>query len=339
MEDLIRREVRRTKFDVVIASQFSTACYSHSFRGIPALFEEAELALYWPGARNGHSLGTRIRKRLTWAKHRRYLSRVLKNFAVCTVASEAEREMLAAAVPDYHSVRVVPNFIDLRDYTGVSAGQVPGSLLFAGSLQYSPNYDAVMWFLRDIYPAIKARLPQARLTVTGDPGTARLPADSDVVLTGRVADVRPLLAAAAVSLAPIREGGGTRLKILESMALRTPVVTTSKGMEGLAARNREHLLVADTPKEFAQAVTYLLLNPEAAGTMVENAFELVRSQYDSEVVLRDFLRLVEQTAECGSCRTRSTVRAETPRERASAERSTNCEPVRGMRPTGSADRY
>jgi glycosyltransferase involved in cell wall biosynthesis len=109
-----------------------------------------------------------------------------------------------------------------------------------------------------------------------------------------VPDVRPLIASATVSVAPILTGGGSRLKILEAMALRTPVVATSKGAEGLDVQHGEHLLIADTPDEFAKATLNLIRQSELRDHLCENAYQLVREKYNWEAVLPEFLQIVDR---------------------------------------------
>ena len=258
------------------------------------MFEEAELGIHWP--EDGASTWAMARRRLTWAKHTRFMSRLLENFAICTVASDVERRLLASAVPEYGAVHVVPNSVNADSAGDGEAERAPDSLIFTGSLRYAPNHDAVTWFLNEIFPAVRAAVPGARLTITGDAGPQAPPASPGVVLTGRVDDVRTLLAASAVSLAPIRVGGGTRLKILESMAVRTPVVATTKAVEGLEALPDQHLLVADTPSQFAEAVHRILRDRAAARDMADRAWRLCRERYDSRIVVPAFLRLVDHAA-------------------------------------------
>ncbi|MBN1568198.1 MAG: glycosyltransferase, partial [Acidobacteria bacterium] len=116
------------------------------------------------------------------------------------------------------------------------------------------------------------------------------------VQTGRVEDVREWVAAAMVSIAPIRMGGGTRLKILESFALRTPVVATSKAVEGIEAKNGVHLWIADTPEEFSRSVLRLLQEPEEAGQMAGRAFDLLCSCYNWNAICPNFLNLIDHAA-------------------------------------------
>jgi polysaccharide biosynthesis protein PslH len=114
------------------------------------------------------------------------------------------------------------------------------------------------------------------------------------VQAGYVSDVRSVLASAAASVAPIRSGGGTRLKIIESMALRTPVVATSKAVEGLDVRDGEHVLIADTKVDFARQAISILQNPLYAAEIAENAYKLVRARYNWRVVLPHFMQLIDQ---------------------------------------------
>jgi polysaccharide biosynthesis protein PslH len=118
-----------------------------------------------------------------------------------------------------------------------------------------------------------------------------------VQLTGYLADVRPTIAESWVSLVPLRQGGGTRLKILEAMALGTPVVSTSKGAEGLETNHGENILLADTAAEFAQRTIELLRSPELRARLVAGGRRLVESRYDWRVVGADLRQVVNSAAE------------------------------------------
>lgn len=294
MERLIADAVRQTRYDVVIASQLSMAAYHRAFRGIPALFEEVELGAFWPGDGADRNMASRFRRQVTWTKHRRYIARLLEHFESCTVASDIERQLLTLAAPSYASVHVVPNSVDTSG--GADVAREPNALIFTGSMRFAPNRDAMTWFTSAILPAIRARIPGARLTITGEPGPAPFESGPGVALAGHVADVRSLVAASAVSVAPIRMGGGTRLKILEAMAVRTPVVATSKAAEGIDGRHEEHMLIADSPGAFAEAVCRLLDDPAAAARMAERAWRLCHERYDARVVAAALVRLAESAA-------------------------------------------
>ncbi len=296
MFDSIVAATRQQSINVVVASQLSTAIYWSAFSTIPALFEECEIGVLWSKIAHAPSPLHRLRHQLTQVKARHYLSRLLPHFKACTVVSEHERALLRRVAPAYEPIEVVPNCISLADYGEIQPTPEPDTLIFTGSFRYFANHDAMTWFVREVYPCIQAQVPDVRLTITGDHANLPLPPADNVTLTGYVADVRPLIASSWVSLAPIRLGGGTRLKILEAMALRTPVVATSKGAEGLDVQHGEHLLIADAPEAFAEAVIRLLQEPELRQRLTDNAYQLVREKYDWAVVMPRFLNLVERVA-------------------------------------------
>ncbi len=297
MASLIRRTVDKGRFDLVIASQTEMASYYRCFDGIPAIFEEVELGSFHPPDPGNRYLPHNIRIRLRWFKHRRFLADLLRHFRSCTVVSNIERAMLAEAVPGYSSVHVIPNSIDVESYRArPPVERVRNTMIFAGSLRYSANLDAMTWFLNHVYPIILGRQKGVRLTITGDPGSAKLSEMQNVVQAGRVENIRELVSSASVSIAPIRTGGGTRLKILEAFALGTPVVATTKAAEGLDVQNGTHLLLADTPEDFAGSTIDLLQQPDRAVKIADNALDLVRSRYNWDTHSKFFLQLVDKTA-------------------------------------------
>lgn len=284
--------------DVVIASQFDMAVYHRAFRGLPALLEEIELGIYYDRWTQAVALGRKVRAALTWAKHRRYLAHLLRDFRACTVAAEEERQIVRQHVLSGRAlpVVVIPNGVDLASYVRTQEAPPPPTLIFTGSFRYFANHEAMVWFVSQVLPRIQAAEPATRLVITGDHADLPLPPATNVTLTGLLPDVRPWLARAWVSVVPIQQGGGTRLKILEAMASGVPVVTTTKGAQGLAARHDEHLLIADDADAFAAAVLRLLHEPPLRQRLANSAYRLVRERYDWSAILPSFLDLVEEVA-------------------------------------------
>jgi polysaccharide biosynthesis protein PslH len=296
MDREIRRALVGDPYDLVIASQIDMAIYANAFGEVPSLLEELELGVVFDRYARAETVGRRVRDGLTWAKSRRFVSRQLRRFRCCTVVSERERRIVRDEVGAHGCIKVIPNFVDLGAYEAVQAPPVPNTLIFSGSLEYEPNREAMVWFVEEVLGKIEAEIPEVRLTITGSAGNRGLPPRENVILSGFVPDVRPMIAGAWVSLAPLRTGGGTRVKILESMALGTPVVATSKGAEGIEATTGHHLLVADTPTDFSAAVVRLLKDPVLRQGVAARARELVRLRYDLGVVLPQVLDLVERVA-------------------------------------------
>jgi polysaccharide biosynthesis protein PslH len=154
----------------------------------------------------------------------------------------------------------------------------------------------MQWFVTKVFPTILEQIPDVRLLITGDHAGLPLPAFSNILLTGYVDDIKPVIASSSISLAPLLRGGGTRLKILEAMALGTPVVATSKGAEGLGAVSGEHLLIADSPEDFACRVMQLLKNPNLHDHISKNGKRFVKEKYNWETAMPHFLQLVESAA-------------------------------------------
>jgi glycosyltransferase involved in cell wall biosynthesis len=293
---LIEQLLSTGQFDLIIASQIDTAIYSRSFGKAPSIFDEVEPGIFYNNVFRQKSLAARFRYWLTWVKYTHFLANLLPGFAACTVVSDLEKNLLAKEVPKYRSVEVIPNFINLSDFSHIESENQPYTLIFTGSLSYNPNRDAMLWFLQEAYPKIQSEIPETRLIITGDPDGRSLPPAQNVELTGLVEDVRPLIAASTVSVTPIRIGGGTRLKILEAMALRVPVVSTVKGAEGLDVHPGENILLGDTPEQFAGAVISLLKDAGRRKCIGENGFQLVQEKYEFEVIIPRFLDLVERSA-------------------------------------------
>jgi len=168
--------------------------------------------------------------------------------------SEADKEALCCLLPGL-PVSVVPNGVDTTYYQPAEV-ETDGSLLFTGKMDFRPNVGGVLWFFQRFWPLVKERLPQARFLVVGrnpSPRLSPLFQDPQVTVTGFVPDVRPYIARASICLVPLRMGGGTRLKVLEAMAMGKAIVSTSLGCEGIKTTGQE-LIIADNESNFARLV-------------------------------------------------------------------------------------
>jgi polysaccharide biosynthesis protein PslH len=297
MADLIHRLISGKKYDLIIASQLSMAAYYPCFGGVPAIFEELELGHFHDKPAEAAGLIKRLRLSLTWYKLRIYLARLFDSFRACTVASERERRIFVENFPSHNNkIAVIPNCIQFADYQGLEVKLVPNQLVYTGSFRFYANYEAMQWFVNAVYPRVLEQVPDARLLITGDHANLPLPPAPQITLTGYVADIKSLIASSWISIAPLLSGGGTRLKILEAMALGTPVVATTKGAEGLGAVSGEHLLIADTPEDFADQVNKVLGNRNMRDQLSANGNRFVRENYNWETTMPRFLQLVESTA-------------------------------------------
>ena len=295
MDSLIRNIIKQSNFDLICASQLSMASYFSCFGGIPAIFEELELGLFLGQAEKSNNLFKRFRHNLTWLKLRQYLSRLLDSFIGCTVVSDQERKLFVQNFPLHQQkVEIIPNCVQLKDYEHIKANPTPNQLIFTGSFRYHANYEAMLWFIREIFPIILEQLPDTKLIITGDHNNQSLPSIKNIILTGYIEDIKPVIASAWVSIAPLLVGGGTRLKILEAMAIGVPVVSTSKGAEGLDVNHGEHMFIADSSDEFANQVIAILRNRDLRDHLVTNAKHLIKEKYNWENANKHFLQMIEQ---------------------------------------------
>jgi sugar transferase (PEP-CTERM/EpsH1 system associated) len=212
-----------------------------------------------------------------------------------TCVSPEDAAVLRHLVPELQPV-LVPNGIDVSDYThsafryqpSASSQQPSARIVFTGKMDYRPNVDAAVWFADAVWPLIRAAQPQAEFVIVGQkpaPAVQALNGRGGVRVTGAVDDARPYIAGAAVYVAPLRLGGGTRFKLLEAMALARPIVSTAIGAEGFAVQPGRELCIADTPDGFAQAVLKLLGDTAYAQSMGQAGRAFVQANYDWSMII------------------------------------------------------
>lgn len=304
MSRLVNQTLTEQHFDVIISSTESMVGYATAAqKPIKKILEEHNSSTRRMEERYREQCGILQRTRcwFSWQKTKVHEQRVLPQFDLITMVSAEDRRATLELLPDNStSVEIVPNGVDCRKNRLTLAGKKPNALVFNGALTYSANYNAMKSFLTLIYPHIKREIPEVSLTITGSTlgvDISGLALDENVEMSGYLEDIRPVVSDASVCVVPIIEGGGTRVKILEAMALGTPVVATSKGAEGLDVINEEHIILADGPDEFARQVVRLLRNPTNIKRMAENARRLVEEQYEWEAIGQQFVELVETAAE------------------------------------------
>lgn len=208
--------------------------------------------------------------------------RAAMNIAV----SSLDAARLAAVAPGCRT-HVVDNGVD-TDYfvPGAASSAAPKTLVFAGRMSWYPNHGAALHLLREIWPALVAADPEYRLTIVGKdpaPEIARWP-DSRVRVTGYVEDVRPYLDEAEIYVCPIRDGGGTRLKVLDALAMGKPLVATALAVEGLDLVEGTHFLAAENPADFVRQIMRLSRDPTLRERLCVEGRRLVGRRYSWQVL-------------------------------------------------------
>jgi glycosyltransferase involved in cell wall biosynthesis len=292
---LVETLTRREKFDAIVCDFLASAANIPDL-GNAVLFQHNVESAIWK--RHVEHAPTRWHRGYSQGQYERMLS---YEADVCRAA----KKIIAVSGVDalamhslYGATRVcsVPTGVDTGYFAPPPTASSTNDLVFIGAMDWRPNADGLHWFTAHVLPLIRARRPGCTLSVVGrnpGPGVVGLAAShKHVHVTGTVDDVRPYLWQSAVSIVPLRIGGGTRLKIYEAMAAKIPVVSTSVGAEGLDVRDGENIAIADSPRDFAQACLELLDNREARRRMAANAWEMVAACYSWEAVSSKFERFL-----------------------------------------------
>lgn len=289
----IRRQLRRLlqakPFDLVHCEM---TLLSPLLRGLPqipsvAVAHNLEVDIW----RRYESNETSAIRRMYIGLQRRRLERLetegLGHITGLCAVSERDADWFRQRTP-IPRIHVVPNGVDLAYFTPNVESEEPRTLVHAGSMDWRPNVDAITYFLEDIYPLILRQAPSLRFIVVGrnpsQPFSRFAARFSGVEVTGSVDDARPFMARGAVFVVPLRIGGGSRLKILNALAMGKAVVSTSIGAEGLEVRNGEHLLIADTPADFARSTLTLLRDTDLRRRLGAAGRALVEARYGWDAI-------------------------------------------------------
>ena len=228
---------------------------------------------------------------IQWRKLAAYEAAVCRAAERVIAVSQADADALRRLLPGM-DVTVVPNGVDLQAFAPGYSAPAPDmraqALVFSGKMDYRPNVDAALWFADEILPRVRAHAPSAHFWIVGQqphPRLARLAGRPDITITGRVPDVRPYLVGAAVCVLPFRMGGGTRLKVLEALALGKAVISTTLGAEGYGLRDGHELRLADSAAAFAQTVVELLADADQRGRLGAQAHDFVAANYGWERIV------------------------------------------------------
>jgi sugar transferase (PEP-CTERM/EpsH1 system associated) len=237
-----------------------------------------------------------------WQRMLRFEREAFARFDLVLAVSEADRHTFERLYPGAlrAPVHVVQTGVDTQYFRPASATPARRAhLVFTGSMDWLPNEDGMLYFVRDILPLVRQAEPGATLSIIGrapTPAVRKLGEQHGVEVTGNVDDVRPHVAAGSVYVVPLRIGGGTRLKIFEAMGMGKAVVSTTIGAEGLPVTNGADVVIADEPEAFASAVVRLIRDDAARARIESAARRLVVERYDWSAVAQDFEDALERIA-------------------------------------------
>lgn len=291
MRRAISTLLREDKFDAVHADQLSMAQFAvdlplhlrvlDEHNAVWTIVRRAACRERW-GPR-------RVLAELEWRKLRAYEQTICRRFDRVTVVSQEDRDALVDDPGPPLRAEVIPIAVDSREMAPMPRTAASRDITSIATMFYPPNVEGVAWFATEVLPLIRQVIPDVTFTVVGSrppPQIQQLAGpERGIVVTGYVADLAPILRRTAVLVVPLHAGSGMRVKILEAFARGIPVVSTTIGVEGIEAKHGEHLLVADEPRVFADAVLRILRDPDTAARLARAGRALVEEHYDWRTAL------------------------------------------------------
>lgn len=290
MQKMLNEKIASSKYDFLVFMGMTLFSYYYSKQQykLPYVVDVVDsLSLYY---RSNFQKETTIIKRL-----RSYLDYIWAKRYEAIHFSKAKNIILISPVDKASSKKncpkskiwVVPNGVDLTYFKSINKiSHSKNSLLFTGVMDYDPNNDSIIYFLKEIFPSIKKVIPDVYLTIAGRDPTHELKTlvsgDSQINLTGYVKDMRPYFEDAKVYIAPIITGAGVKNKILEAWAMSKPVVATTAASSGININEGKNILIADTPKSFVEKVIMLLSDPQLRKGLAENGRKTIEEYYSWE---------------------------------------------------------
>jgi sugar transferase (PEP-CTERM/EpsH1 system associated) len=294
----VRAAAAEQHFDLVIGHSSSVGPYAAAVKGVPKIIDFCDMdSRKWLEYQSQKRFPLSLGYGLEGFKLTRVERRLATDFDCSTVATPAELETLREIAPGATGAWF-PNGVDLEFFQPPATDYDPDQICFVGRMDYFPNVQAMAAFVQEVFPLIRARRPQSKLMIVGaEPiAEARALAEADgVTVTGSVPDVRSYFAGSACSVAPLIVARGTQNKILESLAMGVPAVSSGLAARGLDAVPGEHLLAADGPAAMAEAVLSLMTDAELRRRFSRAGRERMESHHSWPGAMAKLDRIIAET--------------------------------------------
>ena len=288
----IRDTLKKERFDLVWCHVISTSVYCGQDSDVPVLLDtQNDDVLQWLRlARTSRSPLKRAMGYVEARKMAKFRRERASLFDIILTVSEKEAQLAQQWAHKGTQIWLAPNGVDVRHYRFVMQDKDEDIVVFCGAMDVNRNVEAVLFFMAEVFPMLANEVPDIEFRVVGrNPARSilRFQDVANVTITGTVDDVRPHYTQAKVAVAPSKLGGGTKLKVLEAMAMGVPVVATSTGAQGLDVEDGIHLFIEDEPRSFAERVLMLLRNEPERERIAQNARALVERKYSWESLFKD----------------------------------------------------
>ena len=284
MHYAIKKLSRKVRFQLVHFDTISMAEYIDDFENVPKMMNHhgVESFMIRRRAENDSNIMNKLYLMLEGYKLEKYEIKYCPQFKVNLTVSDLDKKMLER-ITKVNNFEVIENGVDVDYFHAVFENVKNKNIIFAGRLDQYSNRESLLHFMESVWPLLKNKYPDLRFTIIGNNPPSKLVemarGDENIDLLGYVKDVRPHFAKAAISVCPIRDGGGTRIKILDALAMGMPIVSTTIGCEGIEIHPETDILIADTPGEFVEKVDRIFTDPDAGRKLSENARRTAEEKY------------------------------------------------------------
>jgi glycosyltransferase involved in cell wall biosynthesis len=299
--DRLAAVCRQRQFDAVYCDHLSMLEYGRRL-ALPIVLDAHNIE-YEIIRRHAATMGwspLRAMAELEWRRLEQYERRWYPRCRLIFVVSRVDERVIRELAGSHPEISVVPIAVDARSATVVGDAAAAGpEILFVGGLHWPPNADAVIYFIQEIFPRVRAAVPGVRFTVVGRSGDQvqrRTGAPAGVQFPGHVESVEPYFQRSRVMVVPIRSGSGMRVKILDGLARGMPTVTTTVGCEGIDVQPETHALVADGAADFAESVIRVLKDDALARRLSAQGRRLAVETYDTSAIADRVLRSMQIVA-------------------------------------------
>lgn len=302
MQEKVNELLHKYKFDIIQCLHQYTVQYIPENIKIPTILIEhnieSEIFKRAFKYRNEKSIlhisKYKFRNWIELQKLRRYEEKTWKKINHIITVSEIDKNLLNARC-SHPSITVIPNGVDTEYYKMTDNYQEDNSIIFTGTFSHQPNLDALLFFYNEIFPKIKEKIKDIKFTAAGknlpDNIKSEILKDKNIFITGYVDDIRPYIAQSKLFVAPIRIGSGTRLKILQAMAMNKCVISTTIGCEGIDVENDKSIIIRNNPTSFAEAVVELLRDDEKRKSIANAGYKIAIEKYDWNNIFKKKIEL------------------------------------------------
>jgi len=312
-QDVVNKLVRKQQIDFIHADQLTMVQFA--IRGA-SISQDKKPKVVFDAHNAVWTVVKRMRENVPWYlkpvldietnRVKRYEGELLKRVDHVLAVTDVDRASLEEALKfakvarkeNISPITVIPISVNTQQLQPIKREPDSMNIVTLGTLHYPPNADGIRWFVEEAFPLIRAKMPEVKLTIIGkNPPKDFLKLanepNSGVDVTGFVPELDPYFEESALTVIPVRAGGGMRVRILEAFAYAMPIVTTTVGLEGIQAQPGKDVLVADDPGDFADAVIRLLTDKSLQEQLSANGRHLAEMKYDWQVTLKDLEKVYQ----------------------------------------------